>query len=187
MLNSEMMRKDEGLAAAQQWVRRVIQENPARYVVVMEHYQWFFATTGRTSQYERWHDLRGTGLPNDGGASLRPSSPGLRCAAGRARIDSATPSVLLFLYLCGRLAAAPQHSRGRHGGPRGTPGPQGQSVSLHQSVWYMWLIITCLPIFIGGRTSRASLQFEVLQQPLRLYIPDVHDAIADGISIVDYR
>ncbi len=37
MLNSEMMRKDEGLAAAQQWVRRVIQENPARYVVVMEH------------------------------------------------------------------------------------------------------------------------------------------------------
>lgn len=96
MLNSEMMRKDEGLAAAQQWVRRVIQENPARYVVVMEHYQWFFATTGRTSQYERWHDLRGTGLPNDGGASLRPSSPGLRCAAGRARIDSATPSVLLF-------------------------------------------------------------------------------------------
>lgn len=57
MLNSEMMRKDEGLAAAQQWVRRVIQENPARYVVVMEHYQWFFATTGRTSQYERWHDL----------------------------------------------------------------------------------------------------------------------------------
>lgn len=96
MLNSEMMRKDKGLAAAQQWVRRVLQENPARYVVVMEHYQWFFATTGRTSQYERWHDLRGTGLPNDGGASLRPSSPGLRCAAGRARIESATPSVLLF-------------------------------------------------------------------------------------------
>lgn len=57
MLNSEAMRSAEGLEAAQQWVRRVIAENPAKYVVVMEHYQWFFGTNGRTSQYERWHTL----------------------------------------------------------------------------------------------------------------------------------
>ncbi len=57
MLNNEMMRKDEGLAAAQQWVKNTIRENPSRYIVVMEHYQWFFANTGKTSQYERWHEL----------------------------------------------------------------------------------------------------------------------------------
>ena len=42
MLNSESMRSAEGLAAAQAWVRDVIKSNPAKYVVVMEHYQWFF-------------------------------------------------------------------------------------------------------------------------------------------------
>lgn len=57
MLNSEMMRTDQGLAAARQWVRDVIAANPAPYTVVMEHYQWFYATNGSTSQYERWHDL----------------------------------------------------------------------------------------------------------------------------------
>lgn len=57
MLNSEAMRSDEGLAAAQQWVKQTISDNPAKYVVVMEHYQWFFATDGRTSQYGRWHKL----------------------------------------------------------------------------------------------------------------------------------
>lgn len=54
MLNSEAMRSDDGLAEAQKWVKDVIKDNPAKYVVVMEHYQWFFATNGRTSQYERW-------------------------------------------------------------------------------------------------------------------------------------
>lgn len=57
MLNNEMMRKDEGLGAAQQWVKKVITENPMKYIVVMEHYQWFFANNGKTSQYERWHEL----------------------------------------------------------------------------------------------------------------------------------
>ena len=59
MLNSESMRSDEGLAAAQQWVRKVVGEarasaNAPRYVIVCEHYQWFFGGDGRTSQYERW-------------------------------------------------------------------------------------------------------------------------------------
>ena len=36
---------------------KVISENPAKYIIVMEHYQWFYATDGRTSQYARWHDL----------------------------------------------------------------------------------------------------------------------------------
>lgn len=57
MLNSESMRSDEGLAAAQEWVKKTITENPAPFTVVVEHYQWFFATDGRTSQYGRWHEL----------------------------------------------------------------------------------------------------------------------------------
>lgn len=57
MLNNETMRSDEGLEAARQWVRKTISENPAKYIIVMEHYQWFYATNGRTSQYDRWHDL----------------------------------------------------------------------------------------------------------------------------------
>ena len=56
-LNNENMRSAEGLEAAQKWVREVIRNHPARYVIVMEHYQWFFGETGRSSQYGRWKDL----------------------------------------------------------------------------------------------------------------------------------
>lgn len=59
MLNSESMRSEEGLQAAQTWVRQVVNEarrssNAPRYVIVCEHYQWFYGGDGRTSQYERW-------------------------------------------------------------------------------------------------------------------------------------
>lgn len=57
MLNSESMRSEEGLAAAQTWVKKTIKSNPSKFIIVMEHYQWFFATDGRTSQYERWNHL----------------------------------------------------------------------------------------------------------------------------------
>lgn len=57
MLNNENMRSDEGLAAAQAWVKEVIKNNPARFIIVMEHYQWFFGTNGKTSQYGRWSNL----------------------------------------------------------------------------------------------------------------------------------
>ena len=58
MLNNESMRSDEGLAAAQEWVRKVIKsEKNATFVIVMEHYQWFFGTSGKTSEYKRWKDL----------------------------------------------------------------------------------------------------------------------------------
>ncbi len=57
MLNNESMKTDEGLEAAQQWVRKTIKENPAKYTIVVEHYQWFYGTDGKTSQYERWSKL----------------------------------------------------------------------------------------------------------------------------------
>ena len=57
MLNNESMTSSTGLDKAQKWVREVIANNPARFIVVMEHYQWFYGTTGKTSQYDRWHKL----------------------------------------------------------------------------------------------------------------------------------
>lgn len=57
MLNSENMRTEEGLAAAQKWVREVIRKNRARFVIVVEHYQWFFGGDGKSSQISRWSDL----------------------------------------------------------------------------------------------------------------------------------
>lgn len=57
MLNSESMRSEEGLAAAQTWVKKTIKSNPSKFIIVMEHYQWFYGNDGRTSQYERWNNL----------------------------------------------------------------------------------------------------------------------------------
>lgn len=57
MLNNESMRSDEGLEAAQKWVRKVVEENPARYRVVCEHYQWFNGKTGKEAQYSRWNQF----------------------------------------------------------------------------------------------------------------------------------
>lgn len=57
MLNNENMRSEEGLQKAQEWVKRVVAENPARYKVVCEHYQWFFGASGKDSQYPRWSKL----------------------------------------------------------------------------------------------------------------------------------
>lgn len=57
MLNNEAMKSDEGLAKAQNWTKKVIKNNPAKYVVVVSHYQWFMGNDGRSSQYSRWREL----------------------------------------------------------------------------------------------------------------------------------
>ena len=57
MLNNESMKTDEGLKEAQDWVRKVVNENPSGYKIVCEHYQWFYGETGKTSQFGRWSEL----------------------------------------------------------------------------------------------------------------------------------
>ena len=57
MLNNENMKTPEALAAAQEWVRKVVKENPSRFQVVCEHYQWFYGETGKSSQYSRWSEV----------------------------------------------------------------------------------------------------------------------------------
>lgn len=57
MLNNEAMKSDEELAKAQDWTKEVIKSNPAKYVIVMSHYQWFMGNDGSSSQYNRWKAL----------------------------------------------------------------------------------------------------------------------------------
>ena len=57
MLNSEVMKNDAGLATAQAWVKKVLSQSKAKFKVVCEHYQWFYGTSGKTSQYSRWCEL----------------------------------------------------------------------------------------------------------------------------------
>ena len=57
MLNNENMASTLGLSKAQKWVHEVIANNPARFIVVVEHYQWFYGESGAASQYDRWKDL----------------------------------------------------------------------------------------------------------------------------------
>ena len=57
MLNNESMKSEEGLKEAQEWVRKVVAENPSKYKIVCEHYQWFYGESGKNSQYERWYKL----------------------------------------------------------------------------------------------------------------------------------
>lgn len=57
MLNNESMRAQEGLEDAQEWFKSVIKSNPSKYIIVCEHYQWFFGTDGADSQIARWSQL----------------------------------------------------------------------------------------------------------------------------------
>ncbi len=57
MLNNEAMKSAEELAKAQAWTREVIKSNPAKYVIVLSHYQWFMGNDGGSSQYSRWKEL----------------------------------------------------------------------------------------------------------------------------------
>ena len=57
MLNNEAMKSEQELTTAQHWVKDVITNNPAKYVIVVSHYQWFMGNDGSSSQYERWKEF----------------------------------------------------------------------------------------------------------------------------------
>lgn len=57
MLNNEAMKSTEELVKAQEWTKEVIKNNPAKYIIVLSHYQWFMGDDGRSSQYNRWKEL----------------------------------------------------------------------------------------------------------------------------------
>lgn len=99
VLNSESMRSDEGLEKAREWVKKVVAENPAQCVIVMEHYQWFFGETGRDSQYARWSDTfdelgvdLALGANNHRYVSTHPLYGGKVVAPGEGTVYIQTPS-----------------------------------------------------------------------------------------------
>lgn len=62
MMNTEAMRYKAGFEKARQWLEEVVMQaragkNAPRYVVVCMHYEWFVGTSGKTSQYGRWHEV----------------------------------------------------------------------------------------------------------------------------------
>lgn len=54
MLNNEGMLKAAGFQQAVEWMEKVIKENPAKYIVVVEHHQWLIGTDGGNGQLDRW-------------------------------------------------------------------------------------------------------------------------------------
>ncbi|MDE6301201.1 MAG: metallophosphoesterase [Muribaculaceae bacterium] len=57
MLNNEAMRTAESLAPVFEWMENVVAANPARYIVVVEHYEWLIGTDGSDSQLDRFRDV----------------------------------------------------------------------------------------------------------------------------------
>ncbi len=54
MLNNEAMRNRETLEVALKWMENVVERNPSRYIVVVEHYEWLIGTNGSNSQLDRF-------------------------------------------------------------------------------------------------------------------------------------
>ena len=59
MLNTEDMHKEGELEAAKDWLRSVVtlarkSPEPPMFVVVCEHYEWFYGTDGRDSEHKYW-------------------------------------------------------------------------------------------------------------------------------------
>ena len=54
MLNNEAMRNQQTLEVALKWMEDVIAQNPSRYIVVVEHYEWLIGTNGANSQLDRF-------------------------------------------------------------------------------------------------------------------------------------
>ena len=57
MLNNEAMRTQESLEPVFEWMERVVKENPSKYIVAVQHYEWLIGTNGANSQLDRFRDV----------------------------------------------------------------------------------------------------------------------------------
>lgn len=55
MLNNEALRTRDSFNSAVEWMEKVVDENPSKYIVVVEHHQWIIGTDGTNSQLERFY------------------------------------------------------------------------------------------------------------------------------------
>ena len=51
------MRTKESLIPVFDWMTDVVKNNPSKYVVVVEHYQWLIGTDGSSSQLDRFYEI----------------------------------------------------------------------------------------------------------------------------------
>lgn len=59
-MNNETQTNATEVKKAQDWFEEVVQNNPAQYIIVSQHYQWFNGVTGganNSTGYGRWKDL----------------------------------------------------------------------------------------------------------------------------------
>lgn len=54
MLNNEAMRNQATLEKALNWMEKVVEANPSRYIIVVQHYEWLIGTNGTNSQLDRF-------------------------------------------------------------------------------------------------------------------------------------
>lgn len=57
MLNNEAMRTPQSLEPVFAWMENVVRENPSKYIVVVQHYEWLIGTNGTNSQLDRFRDV----------------------------------------------------------------------------------------------------------------------------------
>lgn len=57
MLNNEAMRSRESLAPVFSWMEKVANENPLKYIIVVQHYEWLIGTDGSNSQLDRFRNV----------------------------------------------------------------------------------------------------------------------------------
>lgn len=55
MLNNETLKSSEDFRRASEWMERVAEENPSRYIIVVEHNQWLHGTDGKMSVMELFY------------------------------------------------------------------------------------------------------------------------------------
>ena len=57
MLNNEAMRTKASLEPVFEWMEKVVEDNPSKYIVVVEHHQWLIGTDGTNSQLDRFRKI----------------------------------------------------------------------------------------------------------------------------------
>lgn len=55
-LDNEYMGADD-IPRVQEWAQQAIDNNPTKYIVFMEHYQWFNFVSGSNTHYDRWKEF----------------------------------------------------------------------------------------------------------------------------------
>lgn len=99
MLNNEAMRTAESLIPVFDWMEKVVEANPSRYIVVVQHYEWLIGTNGTNSQLDRFRDIfdrLGVDLAIAGNNHANLRTPALKnrqpVAAGQGTFYVVTPS-----------------------------------------------------------------------------------------------